>query len=202
MSCTVSQLVDTLSALLVPYSAVPEEEYRVAQYSPRYRLAFTLLNEDAAAGNAVIGWDVPNAISRVSSLFSWTLNLSQTPLGHVSPIIDSLRVLHNFTIESQVQFHAPLGFKPRSVDGGYGLTPEDLTVFINSAEWTLCDFFHSHIPMLHRKRFFQRRACLMIQYYILSSLYPLLHRHHCLFSMRMASRALQMLSLFLNGAAL
>jgi phosphatidylinositol glycan class S len=64
----------------------------------------------------------------------------------VSPIIESVSVLHNFTIESQVQFHAPLAFTPQSTsEGVYALTPEDLTVFMNSAEWTLCDY---HFPML------------------------------------------------------
>jgi hypothetical protein len=63
--------------------------------------------------------------------------------GKLSPILKRLSVLHNFTIESQVQFHAPLAFKPQLIqaDGGdaYGVTSEDLTVFINSAEWTLCE---------------------------------------------------------------
>jgi len=62
---------------------------------------------------------------------------------NLAPILKRLSVLHNFTIESQVQFHAPLAFKPRLIkadDGdAYGLTSEDLTVFINSAEWTLCE---------------------------------------------------------------
>lgn len=62
------------------------------------------------------------------------------PSGHIYPIIDRLSSLHNFTIESQVQFHAPLAFLPQTLDDKmYGLTPEDLTVFINSAEWTLCE---------------------------------------------------------------
>ena len=61
-------------------------------------------------------------------------------LGYLSPFLDDLSVLHNFTIESQVQYHAPLAFKPIPLpDGGYGITTEDLTVFVNSAEWTLCD---------------------------------------------------------------
>ena len=60
-------------------------------------------------------------------------------LGHISPILSQLSTLHNFTIESQVQFHAPLAFNPRSLDHGFGISPEDLSVFINSAEWTLCD---------------------------------------------------------------
>lgn len=62
----------------------------------------------------------------------------------MSPVLSRLNVLHNFTIESQVQFHAPLAFDPLqlAVPNGtlHGLTPEDLTVFVNSAEWTLCKY--------------------------------------------------------------
>ncbi|KAJ7754509.1 phosphatidylinositol-glycan biosynthesis class S protein-domain-containing protein [Mycena metata] len=124
---TLSMLADALSILLVP----PTDTHRVAQYSPRYRLAFTLLNEDAAAGKSISGWDISDAISR-----------------HMSPILNDLSVLHNFTIESQVQFHAPLAFSPLSVADGYGITPEDLTVFVNSAEWSLSSSV-SNDPVLH-----------------------------------------------------
>ena len=62
--------------------------------------------------------------------------------GYLSPVLQSLQLLHNFTIESQVQFHAPLAFEPSHFihknDSAYGLTHEDLTVFVNSAEWSLC----------------------------------------------------------------
>ena len=64
--------------------------------------------------------------------------------GHVRPTLDRFGVLHNFTVESQVQYHAPLAFTPITLDNGertiHGLTQEDLTVFVNSAEWTLCAF--------------------------------------------------------------
>ncbi|KAJ6595693.1 phosphatidylinositol-glycan biosynthesis class S protein-domain-containing protein [Mycena vulgaris] len=126
-SGTLPMLADALSSLLVP----PVDEHRVAQYSPRYRLAFTLMNEDAAAGRAISGWDISGAISR-----------------HLSPILGGLSVLHNFTMESQVQFHAPLAFSPTSLPNGYGLTPEDLTVFVNSAEWSLSSSV-SNDPVLH-----------------------------------------------------
>ncbi|KAJ7185504.1 phosphatidylinositol-glycan biosynthesis class S protein-domain-containing protein [Mycena filopes] len=126
-SGTLSMLADALSVLLVP----PTDAHRVAQYSPRYRLAFSLLNEDAAAGKAISGWDISGAISR-----------------HLSPILNGLSVLHNFTIESQVQFHAPLAFSPVSLADSYGLTPEDLTVFVNSAEWSLSSSV-SNDPVLH-----------------------------------------------------
>ncbi|KAJ7745701.1 phosphatidylinositol-glycan biosynthesis class S protein-domain-containing protein [Mycena metata] len=124
---TLPMLADTLSMLLVP----PTDAHRVAQYAPRYRLAFTLLNEDAAAGRAISGWDVPAAISR-----------------HLSPLLDDLSVLHNFTIESQVQFYAPLAFPPVPLPDGYGLSLEDLTVFVNSAEWSLSSSV-SNDPVLH-----------------------------------------------------
>ncbi|KAK0203547.1 phosphatidylinositol-glycan biosynthesis class S protein-domain-containing protein [Desarmillaria ectypa] len=127
-----SHLADVLATLLVPYSSDPDREYRIAQYSPRFRLSFTLLNEDAAAGQAITGWDLTNAIHH-----------------HVDPIVTALSILHNFTIESQVQFHAPLAFKPQALDNeSFGLTPEDLTVFINSAEWTLSSS-SSNDPVLH-----------------------------------------------------
>jgi len=110
----------------------PPMDRRAAQYAPRYRLSFTLLNEDASAGQVIISWDIQKAI-----------------IQHISPITSALGTLHNFTIESQVQFHAPLAFEPQPLsDGTYGLTPEDLTVFINSAEWTLSSS-SSNDPVLH-----------------------------------------------------
>ncbi|KAK1226222.1 GPI transamidase component [Marasmius sp. AFHP31] len=120
-------LADTLASLLIP-----AKDHRVAQYSPRYRLAFTLLNEDSSAGQVVNSWDVSSAISR-----------------QIAPITSTLSNLHNFTIESQVQFYAPLAFEPQNIDdGARGLTPEQLTVFINSAEWTLSSS-SSNDPVLH-----------------------------------------------------
>ncbi|KAF7325859.1 GPI transamidase component PIG-S [Mycena kentingensis (nom. inval.)] len=126
-SATVPLLADTLAGLLAP----PLDSHRVVHYAPRYRLAFSLLNEDAAAGDAIDSWDVSRAISL-----------------HLSSLFEALSVLHNFTIESQVQFHAPLAFTPQPLADGVGLTPEDLTVFVNSAEWTLSSSV-SNDPVLH-----------------------------------------------------
>ena len=67
-------------------------------------------------------------------------------LGHIQPILQRLSILHDFTIESQVQFHAPLAFTPVQTEDAFGITPEDLTVFVNSAEWTLCGL----IPLVRR----------------------------------------------------
>ncbi|KAF8637911.1 hypothetical protein AX17_002534 [Amanita inopinata Kibby_2008] len=133
--CSTSQpdlVSDVLSSLLVPTLTLRDSQQRVAQYSPRYRLAFSLLNEDAAAGGAIVQWEIAKAIDR-----------------YLSPIFDQLAVLHNFTLESQAQFHAPLAFKPGQLDdGSFGLTQEELTVFVNSAEWSLSSS-SSNDPVLH-----------------------------------------------------
>ncbi|KAJ3736007.1 phosphatidylinositol-glycan biosynthesis class S protein-domain-containing protein [Lentinula guzmanii] len=112
-------LASTLASLLAP-----KMDHRAAQYSPRFRLSFTLLNEDSSAGQAIA--------------------------RHIHPITSALGILHNYTIESQVQYHALLAFEPRSLSNGtvFGLTPEDLTIFINSAEWTLSSS-SSNDPVFH-----------------------------------------------------
>lgn len=141
--------IDILSSLLAPYSVSTDAPDRVVQYAPRYRLAFTLLNEDAAAGQAVHQWDIAEAISREQFIVSYTNGSRLINIlleDNMAPILKRLSILHNFTIESQVQFHAPLAFKPQRIrtraGDAYGLTSEDLTVFINSAEWILCELLN------------------------------------------------------------
>jgi phosphatidylinositol glycan class S len=60
----------------------------------------------------------------------------------ITPTLQQLGVLHNFTTESQVQLYAPLAFEPpkrKGEKGDYYILGEDeRKIFINSAEWTLC----------------------------------------------------------------
>ncbi|TDL18765.1 hypothetical protein BD410DRAFT_774718 [Rickenella mellea] len=134
------KLANTLGDLLTSSLASKrhhDEEHRVMQYAPRYRLAFSLLNEDATAGNTAFGWEIQEAINR-----------------SLSPSLKQLSALHNFTIESHVQFHAPLAFTPKNLVVGdstiplHGLTQEQLTVFINSADWVVSSGV-SNDPVLH-----------------------------------------------------
>ncbi|OCB84913.1 hypothetical protein A7U60_g8135 [Sanghuangporus baumii] len=107
-------------------------DQQIVQFSPRYRLAFSLMNEDTAAGGSPLGWGVQTMINR-----------------EITPVLQRLSALHNFTIESQVQFFAPLAFEPVKLkDGSFGLTEEQLSVFVNSAEWTLSSSV-SNDPVLH-----------------------------------------------------
>ena len=51
-----------MGKLLAPYNfRSANEAHRVVKYAPRFRLAFTLLNEDASSGNAAISWAVEDA---------------------------------------------------------------------------------------------------------------------------------------------
>ncbi|KZT60958.1 hypothetical protein CALCODRAFT_72762 [Calocera cornea HHB12733] len=132
---------DTLRDLLAPYSNSrlhpPAAESRIAQYSPTYRLAFTLLNEDASVGGAAVGWEIQQALSQ-----------------YIRPTLAQLSALHNFTIESQVQYFGGLTFDPLgplSDDDGvesWRLSEEQMSVFVNSAEWTLTSGV-SNDPVLH-----------------------------------------------------
>ncbi|CUA73717.1 GPI transamidase component PIG-S homolog [Schizosaccharomyces pombe 972h-] [Rhizoctonia solani] len=125
----VGKVTSSLRTLLTPPTR--NTGLRVAQYSPRYRLAFSLLNEDAAYGGAISGWSIERAIEE-----------------YLQPTLDELNILHNFTIESQVQFYAPLTTEPTEAQDGYTLDQEQLTIFVNSAEWTLSSSV-SNDPVLH-----------------------------------------------------
>jgi GPI-anchor transamidase subunit S len=66
-------------------------------------------------------------------------------LGVIKPTLQLLSPLHNFTIESQVQYYAPLAFEPPRRGGigespYYGLGEDQLKIFVNSAEWSLCKY--------------------------------------------------------------
>jgi len=145
-------LANLLIDLLTPRHTAANQQ-RVARYSPRYRLAFSLLNENAALGKSAIGWDPNDALSREPKpALQKTPHLPDPP-GYLIPTLQSLQLLHNFTIESQVQFHAPLAFDPTHIthsdDSAHGLTHEDLTVFVNSAEWSLCTHFILYMEYLN-----------------------------------------------------
>ena len=57
----VQQLASILSGLLAPEIS-PIHEQRVVQYNNRYRLSFTLLNENASSDRLVNSWDIQPAI--------------------------------------------------------------------------------------------------------------------------------------------
>lgn len=132
------RLAETLEQLLLPQRSSIK-----AQYSTRYRLAFSLLNEDASQGGSAIAWDIEGALQSNSRYFR-SFHKPTYPCfqEHLYPTLEHLSAVHNFSIESQVQYHAPLAFKPpfiRHKDGlsSFSLSQDYLKTFVNSAEWTL-----------------------------------------------------------------
>lgn len=112
------------------------QERSTARYSRSFRLAFSLLSEDSPSDITGLGWEVEKALNY-----------------YFYPICHQLKQLHNFTIESQVQFYAPLAFDPPSSissteETHYVLGEEELKIFINSAEWTLSSSVSGE-PVLH-----------------------------------------------------
>lgn len=56
-------LAKTLSSLFAAHIS-HVSELHVMPFSQKYRLAFTLLNEDATGGQSPMSWDVEDAIAR------------------------------------------------------------------------------------------------------------------------------------------
>ncbi|OCF39417.1 phosphatidylinositol glycan, class S [Kwoniella heveanensis CBS 569] len=73
----------------------PSIPLRALKYSPNITLSFVLLNEDASEGSYVRGWDIEAAVQE-----------------HILPHLEPLKDVFNFTIESQLLYHAPLTFEP------------------------------------------------------------------------------------------
>ncbi|KAI1463243.1 phosphatidylinositol-glycan biosynthesis class S protein [Daldinia caldariorum] len=83
---------------------------RSLKYSRTYHLTFSLFT----SGPSPSSWDIESAIDE-----------------YMKPILDLLGPIHNFTIDTQVQLYATPGVQSQV------LSKEDLSSFINAAEWPL-----------------------------------------------------------------
>ncbi|KAI0837014.1 phosphatidylinositol-glycan biosynthesis class S protein [Hypoxylon sp. FL0890] len=83
---------------------------RSLKYSRTYHLTFSLFT----SGPVPSSWDIETAIDE-----------------YMKPILDMLGPIHNFTIDTQVQLYAAPGVQSQV------LSKEDLSSFINAAEWPL-----------------------------------------------------------------
>lgn len=83
---------------------------RSLKYAPTYHLTFSLFT----SGPLPSSWDIEEAIAE-----------------YMKPVLDVLSPIHNFTIDTQVQLYATPGVQNQV------LNKEDLSSFINAAEWPL-----------------------------------------------------------------
>ncbi|GAA6027393.1 hypothetical protein JCM8097_007824 [Rhodosporidiobolus ruineniae] len=102
--------------------AAAQADPRVVKFSPHYKLVFSLLNEDSSSGSAVLSWDIDTLLHT-----------------HIRPFLSSLSPLHNFTVETQVQYFAPLAIELHEEEekAGAYVEEDDLRAFVNNAEWNL-----------------------------------------------------------------
>ncbi|KAH8682556.1 phosphatidylinositol-glycan biosynthesis class S protein [Xylariales sp. PMI_506] len=83
---------------------------RSLKYSRTYHLTFSLFTD----GPSPSSWEIESAIDQ-----------------YMKPVLDLLAPIHNFTVETQVQLYATPGVQSQI------LSKEDLSSFINAAEWPL-----------------------------------------------------------------
>jgi GPI-anchor transamidase subunit S len=83
---------------------------RSLKYAPTYHLTFSLFTSSSAPSS----WDIDSAIDE-----------------YVKPVLDVLSHIHNFTVDTQVQLYASPSVQSEV------LSKEDLSSFINTAEWPL-----------------------------------------------------------------
>ncbi|KAK4201689.1 phosphatidylinositol-glycan biosynthesis class S protein [Triangularia verruculosa] len=83
---------------------------RSVKYAPTYHLTFSLFT----SGPLPSSWDIEGAIEE-----------------YMKPVLEVLSPIHNFTIDTQVQLYASPGVQNQV------LNKEDLSSFINAAEWPL-----------------------------------------------------------------
>lgn len=83
---------------------------RSLKYSRTYHLTFSLFTN----GPSPSSWEIDSAIEQ-----------------YMKPVLDMLGPVHNFTIDTQVQLYASPGVQSQV------LSKEDLSSFINAAEWPL-----------------------------------------------------------------
>ncbi|OAG42224.1 hypothetical protein AYO21_03678 [Fonsecaea monophora] len=106
-----------------PYDVVVKVEKqlnRAYKPSPEFHLTFSLLT----ASGAPAGWDIDEAIR-----------------DHIGPLVQALSSIADFEIQTQVQLYStlPPTIQPTRREGQNGtfLQQNELTAFVNSAEWPL-----------------------------------------------------------------
>ena len=94
---------------------------RAAKYAPTYHLTFSLFTPGASPSS----WEIERALQE-----------------HLWPLLDAISSISNFTIDTQVQLYAKFSPSVRepqfdTVHQAWTLRREDLSAFINAAEWPL-----------------------------------------------------------------
>ncbi|KAF2454240.1 phosphatidylinositol-glycan biosynthesis class S protein [Lineolata rhizophorae] len=122
-SSTSLQAQTTQPKPLSPEAAesLAKQSTRSFKYAPTYHLTFSLFTPTAAPSD----WEIEEALAT-----------------HVAPLLESLSTISNFTVDTQVQLYAAFSPSIREPEydsnrGAWTLRKEDVSGFINAAEWPL-----------------------------------------------------------------
>lgn len=135
------------SAADINHAEITRKMSRIFRYSPTYHLTFSLFTGSSTPST----WEIEDAIEE-----------------YFQPLLDALSGISNFTVDSQIQFYASPSANvvptfenlnkedANSTDGHWVLKKQDLSSFINSAEWPLVSItsyptinFIIYIPASH-----------------------------------------------------
>lgn len=97
---------------------VQKSANRAFKSSSEYHLTFSLFT----AGPAPSSWDIQAALNK-----------------HIQPILHALSSTTNISVASQIQLYSSFSpsVQPQQTENGWQLRKEDLTSFVNTAEWPL-----------------------------------------------------------------
>ncbi|WFD32497.1 hypothetical protein MSPP1_003545 [Malassezia sp. CBS 17886] len=104
----VAKLAPLIGVRAADLRAPRVEDARVVQYARDVRLVFSLLHEDASEGGSVHGWDLTTELDRVVA--NGSLARAPAALRPLCRLLDAAAPVHVFSVESQVQWYAPLAF--------------------------------------------------------------------------------------------
>jgi phosphatidylinositol glycan class S len=110
----ITQLVQSLINVKAP------DPSKVVKYAPKYKLVFSLFLQNASAEASLPEVDLRPYLA-----------------SHIYPTLTMLKGIHNFSIETQTQYYAPLDVDvEKGADGGV-IDESQLGAFVNAAEWNL-----------------------------------------------------------------
>ncbi|KAF2136496.1 uncharacterized protein K452DRAFT_279867 [Aplosporella prunicola CBS 121167] len=120
-SSGVGQPMRTKSLSAESAASLERQKTRSFRYAPTYHLTFSLFTPGAAPS----AWEIEAALEEF-----------------IAPLLHSLSVISNFTIDTQVQLYATFAPSIRDPEfdaekNAWTLRKEDLSGFINAAEWPL-----------------------------------------------------------------
>lgn len=111
------------------FQNIDNPSQKLVAYSPQYHVTFSLF----AQGGSPVSWDVSQALA-----------------SYFRPLQNELSRVANLTVDTQVQFYSTLSNNPQKVATGpeesqyqFTLTQDDLSTFVNFAEWSLSSI-HSY----------------------------------------------------------